>query len=244
MGDEIVRPNTGELARHVAAARDSLTDEVIKDFEHRGDLAWYVASAALTETPGFVAKVGGREYRLEPLPSYDGGDSNAAVEEAKLTLAGYVQAEVPGTKGVKLDKYATRYPKMLGLVLPGRRDEPEYVAAFDENLMDSARRAGVTLNRPEDVKAIVKQAPNAVRGLRLSDHRGGISEEHHTLVTEGGHALTVTSGRYPYSTSRVYYDLSTDTDDFRYRGGKVPSELLLKGIGQRITDLRTKESKR
>lgn len=251
--NDIVRRQTSGGQIEVYNASQKLTEQTERNLEERGTLASQLLVASLTESP-YTPVIGGVRYGLEVSNRYvgqgagdeaDGGVPDT-VDEARIALAEFISAKVPGARRLHLPSYSTQYSYIWRCLKPGLRATSQYKDAFEEAFVESSRRSGVEIPSPEVGKKIIKGAPRKIRALAFSDHRAGYSYEgvgqRHDAVTEAGHIVTVYSRRsfmQPY-VSRFF---TANVHSLGSRGGRAPGSTIPRRIEKRVIDLRTRHTK-
>jgi hypothetical protein len=246
MSDIILVNRGGELVAYSPVA--DIASQLEGNYAERGGMAGLLVVAALTETP-LAARIGGRVITHDALegswrhPEETGPPP--AIEEARVVLGGYAKARVPGASALELDTLDTNYRAIARNLWPRWRTPKGLLAAFEGALLEQLVASGVKLQSAAEARELIRQAPKDVRGLRLSDHnrRWGGPAERHEFVTVDGRVLQAHSNKTYLSDDPIYY-LTTDFDELGTRGGRAPREGIGNRISRRVTDLRTRDSKR
>ncbi len=253
MMNDIVRRQTSSGQIEVYDASQKLTDETTANFEERGRFAADLLIATLTETP-YTPVIDGVRYEVPVANRYMGvgveeGEEQEVtdtVDEARVALAEFLAAKVPGSRSIRLRRYKTKYQKIYDDLSASGRAERPYQSAFDEAFVESARRKQVDLSSPQVGKLIIARAPHVLYALPLEERDGrytASNRQRHDAITEAGRLITVISyqeysGRpIKHYLSQVSRNLSTE------RRGRAPGSTISHKIEERVVDLRTRHTK-
>lgn len=243
---ELPRGADGSVERFGATTK--LQDELLSNYADRGTTAAGLVLATLTETP-YAPTINGTTFKHEVSNRYSGyGDeadqSPDTVEEAKEVLAEFLSADVDGTKKIKLDTFSTNYVGILKKYLPERSASKAHKDAFDESLVESARRKGIEVASPQDALEIIRKAPKELRVLRFSHSEPATTShiEVNEAISEDGRMLN-TYTRKTIGVLGTYYTnyLSGNVSN---RGGMAPGSTVSHRIQRRVIDLRTGATRR
>lgn len=243
---EVPNGANGSIERFGASTK--INDELLANFTDRGRMAAALVLVTLTETP-YTPVIDGRQFEVEVSNRFHGyGDDSVAtpdtVDEAREALAEFMAADVPGSKRVGLETYKTRYTDLLDDVLPGRKTPKAQRYAFDEALVETARKREVQVASPHQALEIITRAPKRISVLRLTTDipRYGGETSSNEAVTEDGRMVRVVT--YKRNTLGGWsYEKYLPTA-IRNRGGSAPGSRIVSDIERRVLDLRTGQTKR
>lgn len=244
MGEiEIPRGSNGSIERFGATTK--INDALDADFAARGRKTASLVIATLTETP-HTPTIDGHTFEIEVSNRYRGpgeteDEGTDTVVEAREALKEFLQAEVRGSKKIKMTTLDTDYRKILRDLRPSIRDTRSQKHAFDESLVESLRAKDIGVRSPSEALAIVRSAPSAIAGLKLSNrsaYRRGVRND---MVTVDGRMINFY--RFEGFGLATYYTdfLSADPS---LRGGSAPRPGIAQQIADRVIQLRTEHAKR
>lgn len=251
--NDIVRRQSGDGPMEVYDATGRLTSGVEFNIGERGAFAADLLLASLTETP-YTPTIDGIRYEVPVTNCYmgegaiEGGEASTpdTVDEARIALAEFLAADVPGTKRLGLRAYKTRYGRLLDELTPTRRSERLYRPVFDEAFVEASRRAGIDIPSPRVGELIILGAPKRLLALTLESRSiAALSAREQKLkaITEAGRQIAVFSfQRLSNSPEKQYLAQNVRSLDFN-RGGHAPGSTIARQIEDRVIKLRTRSTR-
>lgn len=251
--NDIVRRQASGGQIEVYNATERLTSGVEFYIGERGVFAADLLLASLTETP-YTPTVDGVRYEVPVSNRYigfgveEGEESQVpdTVDEARIALAEFLAADVPGTKRLGLRAYKTRYGRLLDELTPTRRSERLYRPVFDEAFVEAARERGIDIPSPRVGELIILGAPKRLLALTLesrSTRALAPREQKLDAITEDGREIVVFSfKRHTSAVTREYLGQNVRRLETT-RGGRAPGSTIARQIEDRVIRLRTRDTR-
>lgn len=232
--------SAGTLERFGATAH--LSDELTKNYQEHGIRAAKLVVATLTESP-YAPTIDGQTFDIPVTNTYTGRGADEAEGEdtvitARTALREYLNADVPGTKKIKLRSLDAGYSQLLDDVLPRRRTPRPFRSAFEEAMVDTLRsKYNLPVTSPAQALEIVNRAPRKLSVLRLDALRSDSGRQDYTLdaVTEQGRIVSARIFNKSYDGHLIMGMPEKITN----RGGRAPGSTIVRTIKERVTELRT-----